>query len=87
MSSSKTAHRRHCYVSVSTPSVGPTGDTVLGNLHFTDDIDVMGGTEKEAQELTPRLEKHSTDIGHVNGTENNMVMVSSRQCVKVKISK
>ena len=33
-------------------------DIVLSNLHFTDDVDVMGGTEKEAQELTTRLEKY-----------------------------
>ena len=53
------------------------GRRPICNLRFTDDIDIVGSSENESQDLTIRLEEKATiDVMEVS-SETNKVQVNS----------
>lgn len=59
------------------PSIS-IGGRPLCNLRFADDIDLMGGSESELQDLTTRLERASTMVGMEVSSEKSKILVNSR---------
>ena len=53
------------------------GGRQLCNLRFADDIDLIGRTEKELQELTTRLEKSASAFGMEISSEKSKILVNS----------
>ena len=53
------------------------GGRPICNLRFADDIDLMGGSEAELQDLTTRLEETSTAYGMEVSAEKSKILVNS----------
>ena len=62
------------------------GGRPICNLRFADDIDLMGGSNKELQNLTERLATSAGNYGMEISTEKSKVMVNSRQKLKANIT-
>ncbi len=58
------------------PSIS-IGGRPLCNLRFADNIDLMGGSEAELQDLTTRMEKSSSQYGMEVSSEKNKITVNS----------
>ncbi|KAI8509548.1 hypothetical protein Bbelb_133960 [Branchiostoma belcheri] len=58
------------------------GGRRICNLRFADDIDLLGGSNAELQELTDRLTQSADSFGMETSTEKSKVMVNSRNEVK-----
>ncbi|KAI8494650.1 hypothetical protein Bbelb_278760 [Branchiostoma belcheri] len=61
------------------------GGRRICNLRFADDIDLLGGSNAELQELTDRLTQSADSFGMEASTEKSKVMVNSRNEVKAVI--
>ena len=61
------------------------GGRTLSNLRFADDIDLMGGSNKELQELTTRLTQRSGAYGMEVSSEKSKVMKNSSNTTPVQI--
>lgn len=59
------------------PSISINGRP-LCNLRFADDIDLIGSSEGELQELTTRLEKVATSVGMEISSEKSKILLNSR---------
>ena len=46
------------------------------NLHFVDDIDLMGGSDNELQDLTTRLEEKARAYGMEISSEKSKILVN-----------
>ena len=66
----ETLHEYHTSISV--------GERPICNLQFADDIDLMGGSNGELQDLTNRLVDRATAHGIEVNTENSMIMATAR---------
>ena len=53
------------------------GGRPLCNLPFADDIDLLGGTEEELQQLAERLEKTATGYAMKIGSHKSKIFVNS----------
>lgn len=53
------------------------GGRTINNLRFADDIDLMGGSNRELQDLTKRLEERAGAYGMEVSTEKSKVLVNS----------
>ena len=53
------------------------GGRTINNLRFADDIDLMGGSNRELQDLTKRLEEKAGAYGMEVSTEKSKVLVNS----------
>ena len=65
----ETLHDFHSTISI--------GGRTLNNLRFADDIDLMGGSNKELQDLTTRLENRAGAYGMEMSSEKSKVLVNS----------
>ena len=65
----ETLHDFHSTISI--------GGRTINNLRFADDIDLMGGSNRELQELTKRLEDRAGAHGMEVSTEKSKVLVNS----------
>ena len=64
-----TLHNHHTSISIS--------GRPMCSLRFTDDIDLLGGSNGESQDLTNRIEDRGTAHGMEVGTDKNKIMISS----------
>ena len=62
------------------------GGRIISNLKFADDIDLMGGSNDELQELTDRLSNSAREYGMDISSEKSKVMVNSGDNTTVQIS-
>ena len=62
------------------------GGRTISNLRFTDDIDLMGGSNNELQKLTDRLSNSAKAYGMEVSSEKSKVMVNSNDSSTVQIS-
>ena len=62
------------------------GGRIISNLRFADDIDLMGGSKDELQELTDRLSNSAREYGMEISSEKSKVMVNSGDITPVQIS-
>ena len=53
------------------------GSRPISNLRFANDIDLMGGSNNELQDLTSRLVTRANSYGMEVSTEKSKVMVNS----------
>ena len=63
-----------------------TGGRSICNLQFADDIDVMGGSNGELQDLTNRLVDRATAFGIEVSTEMSKIMTNSTNNINTDIS-
>ena len=63
-----------------------TGDRPICNLLFADDIDFMGGSSGELQDLTSRLVEEARAYGMEISTEKNKIMTDSTNNTRADIS-
>ena len=61
------------------------GGRTLSNLRFADDIDLMGGSKEELQELTDRLTERSGKYGMEVSSEKSKVMKNSASTTPVQV--
>ena len=61
------------------------GGRTLSNLRFADDIDLMGGSESELQDLTSRLTQSSGAYGMEVSSEKSKVMKNSANATPVQV--
>jgi hypothetical protein len=73
----KTLHNFHSIISI--------GGKTISNLRFADDIDLMGGSNKELQDLTNRLEDRAGAYGMEVGTDKSKTMVNSTTNTQAEI--
>jgi hypothetical protein len=64
-----TLHDFHSTISI--------GGKIISNLRFANDIDLMGGSKEELQDLTNRLEGRAGAHGMEVSTEKSKIMVKS----------
>ena len=62
------------------------GSRPICNLQFADDIDVMGGSNGELQDLTNRLVDRATAFGIEVSTEMSKIMTNSTNNINTDIS-
>lgn len=62
------------------------GGRVVSNLRFADDIDLMGGSNQELQDLTSRLVERAGAYGMEVSSEKSKVMVNSANNTNAQIS-
>ena len=62
------------------------GGRVISNLRFADDIDLMGGSNNELQDLTDRLERRAGAYGMEVSSEKSKVMVNSANNTAAQIN-
>jgi hypothetical protein len=74
----KTLHEHNTTVSI--------GGRPICNLRFADDIDLMGGSNFELQELTDRLVESASAYGMEVSMEKSKVMVNSRNDIGTNIT-
>ena len=55
-------------------------------LRFADDIDLMGGSSGEPQDLTNRLEDRATAYGMEVGTERSKIVTNSTNNISADVS-
>ena len=55
----------------------PIGGRPICNLHLEDDIDLMGGSEGELQDITIRLEEKARAYGMEISSEKSKILVNS----------
>ena len=53
------------------------GERLLSNLQFVDDIDLLGCSEEELQQLTERLEKTAAGYGVEIISDKSKILVNS----------
>ena len=53
------------------------GGRLLCKLWFADDINLLGGSEEELQQLTERLDKTATDYGMAIGSDKSKILIYS----------
>ena len=63
-----------------------TGGRSICNLQFADDIDVMGGSNGELQDLTNRLVDRATAFGIEVSTEMSKIMTNSTNNISADVS-
>ena len=63
-----------------------TGGRSICNLQFADDIDLMGGSNGELQDLTNRLVDRATAHEMGVGTEKSKIMIDSTNSISADIS-
>ena len=73
----ETLHDFHSTISV--------GGRTINNLRFADDIDLLGGSNEELQDLTRRLEERAGAYGMEVSTEKSKILVNSTNSVKAEI--
>ena len=61
------------------------GGRTISNLRFADDIDLMGGSNEELQELTNRLTQSSGEYGMEVSSEKSKVMKNSTNTTPVQV--
>ena len=57
----------------------------MNNLRFADDIDLMGGSNSELQDLTNRLTQRSGAYGMEVSSEKSKVLKNSANATPVKV--
>ena len=62
------------------------GGRIISNLRFADDIDLMGGSNDELQELKDRLSNSAREYGMEISSDKSKVMVNSGDNTTVQIS-
>ena len=73
----KTLHDHHTSIS--------TGGRLICKVRFADDIDLMGGSNDELQDLANRLVDRSTAYGMEVSTEKSKIMTSSTNNISADI--
>ena len=68
------------------PYSNSIGGRPVCNLRFADDIDLMGGSSKELQDLTNSLVAKAGDYGMEVSTEKSKVMVNSTNNISTNIN-
>ena len=66
-------------------STNSIGGRIISNLRFPDDIDLIGGSNDELQELTDRMSNSAREYGMEISSEKKKVMVNSGDNTKVQI--
>ena len=61
------------------------GGRPLCNLRFADDIDLMGGSMRELQDLTDKLTNRANAYGMEVSTEKSNIMISSANNANTKL--
>ena len=74
----ETLHEFHSTISI--------GGRPINNLRFADDIDLMGGSNRELQDLTDRLTDRAGAYGMEVSTEKSKIMVNSTRNTAAQIS-
>ena len=74
----ETLHDHHTSISI--------GGRPICNLRFADDIDLMGGSNGELQDLTNRLADRATACGKEVSTEKRKIITNSRNNISADIS-
>ena len=74
----ETLHDHHTSISI--------GGRPICNLRFADDIDLMGGSNGELQDLTNRLVDRATSYGTDVSTEKSKIMTNSVNNIRTDIS-
>ena len=70
----ETLHNHHTSISI--------GGRPICNLRFADDIDLMGGSNGELQDLTNRLIDRATAYGMGVSTEKSKIMTNSTNNIR-----
>ena len=74
----ETLNDHHTFISI--------GGRPICNLRFVDDIDLMGLTKDELQDLTNRLVDRATACGKEVSTEKKKIMTNSMNNISADIS-
>lgn len=61
------------------------GGRTINNLRFADDIDLLGGSKQELQELTKRLEERASAYGMEVSSEKSKVLINSQTKAEAEI--